>query len=253
MKPFCLSCFSADVEERGGGRIRKCRSCGAEAERGDKGSWRITKEGWSRSSFLSSTAPPAPATGAIPRQVTAPPSARPPTSGPVSRGALELVDGLRFSVAAGLERLARSFREDFAFVWRCIPPGERAALKAKWAAAGGISIWVLPAPLISPAGHGRANGYVVQDDGGVELAISSAKLQTVGHLAVLCHELAHAAGEHTELGAWGVAHGWLKGTGMPAAHAFKAFLDAGGRDVEWTGAQARRWGFGIVALGGQGA
>jgi hypothetical protein len=250
MKPFCLRCFSEDVEELGGGRIRKCRACGAEAERGEKGSWRITKEGRARASFLFATAPPAPATGALPRQLTAPPSATPPTSGPVSRGALELVDGLRFNVAAGLERLARTFREDFAFVWRCIPPGERAVLRAKWVAAGGVAIWLLPAPLISPGGHGRVNGYVIRDGGGVELAISEVKLRTMGSIALVAHELAHAGGEDTELGAWGVAHRWLTGTGVPAAHAFKAFLDAGGRDVALTSDQARRWGFREVALGG---
>jgi hypothetical protein len=252
MKTWCLVCFSENVEERGGGRIRRCRTCGAEAERGDKGSWRITKEGRARASFLPATAPPAPAAGAIPRQVTVPHSATPPNaSGPVSRGALELVDGLRFNVAAGLERLARVFRRDFDLVWRCIPLGERAALKASWLAAGGVAIWLLPAPLISPAGHGRVNGYVMQDAGGVELAISEAKLRTVGHLAVLAHELAHASGEHTELGAWGVAYRWLVGTGVPAAHAFTAFLQAGGDKAQLTAAEARRWGF--RELGGQGA
>jgi len=254
MKPFCLSCFSEDVEERAGGRIRRCRTCGAEAERGDKGAWRITKNRRARASFLFATAPPAPAAGAIPSQMAAPHSATPSkASGPVSRGALELVDGLRFNVAAGLERLARIFREDFAFVWRCIPPGERAALKSKWVAAGGVAIWLLPAPLISPGGHGRANGYVIQDAGGVELAISEAKLRTVGHLAVLAHELAHASGEHTELGAWGVAYRWLVGTGVPASHAFTAFLQAGGDKAQLTAAEARRWGFGIAGPGGQGA
>jgi len=251
MKAFCLSCFSEDVEERGGGRIRRCRTCGAEAERGDKGAWRITKNRRARASFLFATAPPAPAAGAIPSQMAAPHSATPSkASGPPSRGALELVDGLRFNVQAGLERLARIFREDFSFAWRCIPPTERAALKAAWAAAGGIAIWIVSAPLISPANGVRASGCVTRWEGGMELCISENKVRTCGHIAVLAHELAHAGGEHTELGAWGVAHGWLVGSGMPAEHALKAFLEAGGRDIALTGAQARRWGFGIAGPGG---
>ena len=254
MRAFCLSCFSEDVEERGGGRIRRCRTCGAEAERGDKGSWRITKERRARASFLFATAPPAPAAGAIPRQVTVTHSATPSkASGPASLGSLDLVPGLKFNVQAGLERLARPFREDFTFVWRCISATERASLQAAWAAAGGIAIWLVSAPLISPHNGVRASGCVTWWQGGMELCISENTVRTCGSIAVLAHEVAHASGEHTELGAWGVAHRWLKGTGMPGAHAFKAFLEAGGDKAKLTAVEARRWGFGIVALGGQGA
>jgi hypothetical protein len=223
----CLQCFSENIDQRAGGKIMLCRDCGAQHERsGDH--WRRTNKSRERANIAFATAFPE----------------------PVSRGALELVDGLRFNVQAGLERLARTFREDFTFLWRCISPGEQAALKGRWAAAGGISIWVLPAPLISPGGHGRVNGYVIRDGSGVELAISEVKLRTMGSIALVAHELGHAAGEQTEIGAWGVAHRWLTGTGVPAAHAFKAFLDAGGRDVALTSDQARRWGFREVALGG---
>ena len=259
MAAWCLLCFSEDVEERGGGRIRRCRTCGGEAERNGE-TWKVTKKGRESASasvertgtmFVIPTSSPSGNEPVVASPSAAPPAAAAPRiAGPVSRGALELVDGLRFNVAGGLERLARTFREDFSFIWRCVPQSEQATLKARWQNAGGISIWVLPSPLISPGSGRRVNGCVVHDEGGLELLIAENTVQTVGHIATLAHELAHAAGELSELTAWGRAHGWLKGCGMPARHALDAFYEAGGRDVALTAAQAHRWGFGFVGAGG---
>ena len=259
MKAFCLSCFSEDVEERGGGRIRRCRTCGAEAER-KGGGWKVTKKGRESASasvdrngavYVVLTASPSKHEPVVASHSAAPPAAAAPRiAGPVSRGDRELFDGLFFSVAPGLERLAARFRADFSHVWRCIEPGERSAIKVSWAAAGGITIVLGPDPLISPANNKRVNGYVGDSGAGLELHISNDTVRAVRSISVLAHEVAHAAGEQTELAAWGRAHGWLKGTGMPAQHALNAFYEAGGRDVALTGAQARRWGFGFAGAGG---
>lgn len=262
MSAWCLCCFSENVEERGGGRIRRCRTCGGEAERKGEG-WKVTKKGRGMASLfaeaggllpmyvLLTTNPSEKHEPVVASQSAAPPAAAAPrTAGPVSRGDRELFDGLSFSVSLGLERLAAKFQQDFSHVWRCIDADERAGLKAGWAAAGGISIVLGPEPLISPASKKRVNGYVGDSGAGLELHISSDTVRAVRSISVLAHEVAHASGEQSELGAWGRAHGWLKGTGMPAQHALDAFYEAGGRDVALTSAQAQRWGFGFADAGG---
>jgi len=262
MAAWCLLCFSEDVEERGGGKIRHCRTCGGEAERRDKG-WKITKNGRGQASlFLEGNAALAARAvlAATPSEkhepVVASRSAAPSTlaapriAGPVSRGDRELFDGLLFSVAPGLERLAARFQEDFSHVWRCIDANERAAIKVRWASLGGLAIVLGPDPLISPGGHGRVNGYISDNGVGLELHVSADTVRAVRSISVIAHEVAHAAGEQSELTAWGRAHGWLKGTGMPCAHALNAFYKEGGRDVHLTNDQARRWGFGFVDAGG---
>lgn len=139
-------------------------------------------------------------------------------AGPVSRGALSLTDDLLFNVEEGLERLERPFKQVFGFVWQCISANEQGAIRARWTAAGGVSIWLVPSPLISPGSGSRVNACVVRDAGGLEFLVSADLVLTTGCHAVLAHEIAHLAGAHTELEAWTVAEGWLAQTGVPGEH-----------------------------------
>jgi len=224
--PFCLACFSEDIEVRGGGRIRSCKTCGAQAERNDKGTWRITRRGATHASFdgarlavhATAMVPPAP------KAIATPPAPKP--AGQATFGALDLgLDGLKFSCGPGCERLAAEFKADFRHAWLSIPPAERASMKARWSGLGGLAIWLVKAPVISPSGQ-RASGLVTEYDGGLELLFSDVKLRTMGSVGVLAHELAHASGAASEVEAWALAARWLERTGTPGKHAARELEQA---------------------------